>query len=191
MTKPSPSPRTVDDCAPAGFQNTIQPLLALLRQLHEVIGTLSPQQYAQEHERTFKSSIGGHVRHSLDHIAALLAGVREGLIDYDARQRGTDIESQRNAALDAMRQLDDQLADLGDDDLARCVRVRLSLSADAPPHEVNSSIGREAAFVMSHTIHHNAIIAAMARGLGVEPPAAFGFAPSTLAYMRRQGSCAQ
>jgi hypothetical protein len=49
-----------------------------------------------------------------------------------------------------------------------------------------TSVGRELQFLVSHTVHHYAVIAAMLRPQGVEPGADFGVAPSTLVY--EQGS---
>ena len=42
-----------------------------------------------------------------------------------------------------------------------------------------TSVGRELAFVMSHTIHHLAVIALLLRDLGIEVPPRFGYAPTT------------
>jgi uncharacterized damage-inducible protein DinB len=56
------------------------------------------------------------------------------------------------------------------------------LAADAEPVEVDTSIGRELAYVLSHTIHHNAIIGAMVKTLGGALPQRFGYAPSTIRH---------
>jgi hypothetical protein len=48
-----------------------------------------------------------------------------------------------------------------------------------------SSIGRELQFLLSHTIHHYALIALALRLQGYEPSAEFGVAPSTLQYWRK------
>ena len=44
---------------------------------------------------------------------------------------------------------------------------------------VQTSLGRELAFVVQHTIHHAALIAVLLDILGVRVPADFGYAPST------------
>jgi hypothetical protein len=51
-------------------------------------------------------------------------------------------------------------------------------------------VGRELAFVLSHTVHHNALIAVMALTLGVSIPDRFGYAPSTIAHLEKV-ACAQ
>lgn len=63
------------------------------------------------------------------------------------------------------------------------------LSADGPTRAMRSTVARELLFVVSHTVHHNAIIGAIAALLGVRTPERFGYAPSTIAYLRR-GACA-
>jgi uncharacterized damage-inducible protein DinB len=57
------------------------------------------------------------------------------------------------------------------------------LTATGPTVDVQTSLWRELTFVLSHTIHHNAVIAAMARTLGAVVPEAFGYAPATLSYI--------
>jgi uncharacterized damage-inducible protein DinB len=42
-----------------------------------------------------------------------------------------------------------------------------------------STVGRELAFVMSHTTHHQALIAMLLATMGVAAPAWFGYAPAT------------
>jgi hypothetical protein len=69
------------------------------------------------------------------------------------------------------------------------LRVRILMTSDGPPVQVASSVGREMAYVLSHTIHHNAIIGAMVRTLGGELPERFGYAPATIAFVK-QRACA-
>ena len=61
-------------------------------------------------------------------------------------------------------------------------------SVDLPPVDVPTSPGRELAFVLSHTVHHNALIRVMVKLLGADVPADFGYAPSTLAH-RKARTC--
>ena len=48
------------------------PLIRLLEQLADVIGRLTESQYAQKPVGVVESSVGGHVRHCLDHVRALI-----------------------------------------------------------------------------------------------------------------------
>jgi hypothetical protein len=157
-------------------------LAALLRQLGEWLDRLSDEQYARKPVGVVPSSVGGHVRHSLDHFEALLAALETGRLDYDDRRRGTDVERCRATALSALRGLERRLLAARWPEPNRPLRLRALLSAGSPPVEAHSSVGRELAFVLSHTVHHNSLLATIAALLGVPAPERFGYAPSTIAY---------
>jgi uncharacterized damage-inducible protein DinB len=167
------------------------PLALLMRQLACVIEDLSEVQYAQKPVGVVESSIGAHVRHCMDHVVALLLAVETGTLNYDARQRGTAIETSRFAALRLIADVQRQLVGITQDYLDRPVLLSVTLAAGQDAVRVWSSIGRELAYVVSHTIHHNALIAAMVRTLGRTLPERFGYAPSTVAYLESQIRCAR
>jgi len=166
------------------------PLAQLMTQLGDLVCVLDEQQYNARPESTQCGTIGGHVRHVLDHLVAWLNGVERGVVNYDDRQRDTDIEHDPNAALHAIKHHTARLSDIDDDQLAGQVQVMTSMTSCGSLVELPSSHARELAFVFSHTIHHNAIIATIARALDVELPNHFGMAPSTIAY-RNHGGCAR
>jgi uncharacterized damage-inducible protein DinB len=166
-------------------------LVAVLEQLQGVVGCLRDEQYAMKPVGVVNSSIGGHVRHCLDHVRALLNAVETGELDYDHRDRDTPIESDRAAALHAIRVLHNKLLALDSDDiLEQPVRLSILMTADGAPIDVGTTIGREMAYVLSHTIHHNALIGTMVKILGGWLPDRFGYAPSTLAHMKTK-TCAR
>jgi len=168
----------------------VPPLVALLGQLAGVIESLTDAQYVQKPVGVVASSIGGHIRHSLDHYTALLNGVRDGHLNYDRRERGTDVERSRGAALETIRALQHRLRGLGPIDDTAPLRLSVLVSADGVPVEVLTTLERELAFVLSHTIHHNSLLAVMAGLLGVGVPARFGYAPSTIAHLEGK-ACAR
>lgn len=184
--------RTVgmDKECPTLASTTPEPVRALmhtLEQLANVIRSVNDEQYVADTIGTIAGSIGGHVRHCLDHVSALVTGVDRGFLDYDRRERGTDIEFSRETALQALNRLKDALSDFTLDMLAWPIRVTVLPTSEGPAYECLSSVGREVTFVSSHTVHHNAMIGALVRSLGINVSADFGFAPSTLAYMTRRG----
>lgn len=168
----------------------VPPLVGVLRQLADLLESMTDEQYARKPVGVVPSSVGGHVRHSLDHIEALLNGLEDGRIDYDRRQRGTAVESCRQVALAAMIDLEDRLQDLPGKPSRLLLRLSVMLSPRGPAEEVTTTLGRELAFALSHTIHHNSLIAVIAKLLGVPVPKDFGYAPSTIAH--REGmTCAR
>lgn len=166
------------------------PLAQLMTQLGDLVCTLDAEQYNARPESTKCGAIGGHVRHVLDHLVAWLNGVDEGVVNYDDRQRDTDIEHNPVAALHAIKHHTARLVEVSDDKLAGQVEVMTSMTSCGALVQLPSTHARELAFVFSHTIHHNAIIGTIARALGVDLPQNFGMAPSTIAY-RNQSGCAR
>src|SRR5439155_9438258 len=73
-------------------------LITILQQLQAVVGCLRDEQYAMNPVGVVNSSIGGHVRHCLDHVRALLSAIDTSSLDYDRRDRGTQIEDAPAAA---------------------------------------------------------------------------------------------
>jgi hypothetical protein len=154
-----------------------------LWQLADLLAVTSDEQYIQKPVGVIPSSLGGHVRHCLDHFEALCSGAATGTMDYDDRERGTTVESDRFAAQQSIRRLRDRMALLDASMLTRTVRVMSMLSSDGISIEALSSLGRELAFVLSHTVHHNALVAAMCKTLSIPIPERFGFAPATIAHL--------
>lgn len=179
-------------CVPDdGAAATARVLIDLLRQLDGFVGTLSEEVYTQAPVGPSKSSIGQHVRHSLDHFDALLAHKGDGPLDYDARERGTAIETNRGAARRLMERVCGELMTIAERSGAdRALLLSAQVTGRGDRVTVGSSLGRELVFALSHTIHHNALIAFIAAMLGVATPVGFGYAPATITHLERL-RCAQ
>jgi len=165
-------------------------LAAVLDDLAAVVDSLSDAQYADSAIPGVSGSVGGHVRHCLDHVRALERAIESGVVDYDARDRDTIVELDRTLAWSLLWSARRRAASVPDAALARPVVVRTRMHAGMAPVEVLSSLEREVSFVIAHTIHHCATIAVLA---GVTPerlPERFGIAPSTPAVAVR-ASCAR
>lgn len=156
-----------------------------LRELAEFVSSVCDADYTRKSEFAGGGTIGGHVRHCLEHVTLLLDGIDDGLVDYDRRERGTGVETCPHDAFDAIRRAEARVRNLDADLIDRDIRVCGLVQVGLPPMEVGSTIGRELMFVISHTIHHNAMVAAAARRMGVSIPADFGYAPATIAYRDR------
>ncbi len=159
----------------------------LLKQLDSLLSDITPHQYTASAGDVFmNATVGGHVRHALDHIAALAVldnpdstPIR---LDYEHRVRGTAIETDTLAARAEAVRLTALIARIATAPPSRAVDVLAAPSRSAAPLTLNSTLARELAFVLSHTIHHCAILRIMLAARGISVPADFGFAPSTLAY---------
>jgi uncharacterized damage-inducible protein DinB len=157
---------------------SVEALQAQLRTLHSAVATLPNDVYGARISRT-SGSIGEHVRHSLDHARALLALGDADDLTYDARLRGTAIETDAAEAAREIRRISAGLDGLSRVQADRRIRLQVLADTSRPPAELATTLGREIAFVVQHTIHHCAMIAALLERLGIATPARFGYAPST------------
>jgi uncharacterized damage-inducible protein DinB len=124
-------------------------------------------------------TVGGHVRHALDHVATLVASHRSTEFSYDRRARGTAVESDPAAAVREILRLQAALERWALEPLTEMMPVTAMV---APGESVTgwSSRARELAFVVSHTIHHQAIIALLLEMQEIRVDSAdFGYSPST------------
>lgn len=153
-------------------------LTRLLEELAAVLRHLSPLAYTAIPFPAVSGSIGQHVRHILDHVATVCATAPRGLLSYDHRERGTNVEADVAAALQTIRRLTAALTALAGRDDEPITMMSL-LAPGAEPAVVRTTIGRELLFVVSHTIHHQALIGLLLSAAGCGVPRDFGLAPST------------
>lgn len=157
--------------------------IALLEQCATFIESIPEPVYTADATTIRGGTIGKHVRHSLDHFAAALAGLsNQDPIDYDHRARNVPMESERASALAAIRSMQAQIASLDDATLCSGVRIRVMLAGDGSDAVLPSTLVREIAFATHHAIHHNAMMKTIAAEFGLEVGDQFGKAPSTLNF---------
>ncbi|RLK50973.1 DinB family protein [Alkalispirillum mobile] len=163
-----------------------------LRQLAGLVGELDAERFRACSGPYGGNGIGRQVRHILEHVQSLLAGAR-GELDYDDRDRDPVLERDPDRALETLARLDDrlgqELAALAPD---TPLRVACVCNTASGPHRTwtPSSLQRELMFLISHTVHHMALIAMLAEEAGLRPGEEFGVAPSTLRHWRAKPSFA-
>jgi uncharacterized damage-inducible protein DinB len=163
----------MDTAAPA-----VLPLRQRLDELMRLVRALPADAYRSRTSRV-SGSVGEHVRHVLDHVSSLVDGDGSAVLSYDHRSRGTAVETEPHAALREMARLDAALQQW-DQPLDGAVAVAAILTANGGSITGRSTLARELAFVMSHTIHHQAIVALLLEQQGAPVPGdGFGYAPSS------------
>jgi hypothetical protein len=104
-------------------------------------------------------------------------------LNYDRRERGTLVESDRFAALNATRELHEGFEGLDPKLLLRPLAVTCKTSYAANGSQVSpSTVGREIMYSVAHAVHHYALIGVMGGIMGLRMPPGFGVAPSTLKH---------
>ena len=164
-------------------EEIIQSVIETLAQGESLLMQLSDEDYTRKVAVAFNASVGGHYRHCLDHFRSLLDSAAQGDLNYDHRERGTLVEHDRFAALNATRELRDAYQHLDPEILPRTLSVTCKTSYTTIGSQVSpSTVGREIMYVVAHAVHHYALIGIMGELMGLKMPAGFGVAPSTAKY---------
>ncbi len=155
----------------------IQQNQALIQQAIDLISKTEISIYGRCCEEVFDSSIGQHLRHCIEHYDELFMAIADDrVVRYHARPRDPEVETDPNAAANRLRFIYNQLDRVGDKNT--CVQV--SDGGIAEPSK--SSLFRELEFLISHTVHHFALITVIANRFQIEVPENFGVAFTTLKH---------
>lgn len=172
----------------ADGSSLVQANIHFLEQGVHLLDDIDDEMYVITQPSQYNSGIGKHFRHILDHYLSLVEH-KQGKIDYDARERDGRIETDRGYAISLAIEIIGKLRPYSED--GSLIREKVSVrsnegakTGDSPWS--SSSIKRELQFLISHTVHHYALIAVILRIQGYDPGEEFGVAPSTLQYQREQ-----
>jgi uncharacterized damage-inducible protein DinB len=158
---------------------------ALLAQCEEFVREVPDAVYTAESQVMPGGTVGKHLRHLIDHYAAILGAIEtQGVVDYDHRDRDVPMENSRDVATASLQSIAGSIARLATLSAETPLTIRVMVSGDGAQAVLVSSLGRELAFATHHAVHHQAMMKAIAGELGVEAPTHFGKAPSTLKHER-------
>jgi uncharacterized damage-inducible protein DinB len=166
---------------------TLQQNIRYLNQAAQLVDSLPDAVYRFSDHPIFMSGVGKHLRHILDYYSAFLAGFGRH-IDYEARQRDIRTETDRREAAGRISNTIKALIKTVPEASVLNRRVWVSGNMGERKGEVTpvaSTVGRELAFLASHTVHHFAMIAMILNLQNTHPPADFGVAPSTLTHLSK------
>jgi hypothetical protein len=162
-----------------------------LRQGIELIGELDDRLWSGP-GGTPGQGVGAQFRHCIDFYSCFLGGLSESVIDYNRRDRDRRVEVERDVAIERIEAIAGRLSEIGGERAGDVVEVSLeAVRPDAPESRCRSSVMRELQFLLSHTVHHYALIVTMLKLQGFEVDekfAEFGVAPSTSIHWKQTGS---
>jgi uncharacterized damage-inducible protein DinB len=158
----------------------IHALQTLLEQLRDVLSLLPTAAYVARPAAAVSGSVGEHVRHCLDHVTALAQAMDGDTLSYDARKRGTTVETDPVTAINEIERLFSRMAGWSRGYVDRTIHISALVDAEAPPALMRTTLARELAFLVQHTVHHCAVIAVLLDTQGWRVPRGFGLAPSTV-----------
>ena len=121
----------------ASVHDVLQQGLMLLMEVDEIT-------YKTLADAPHSASIGQHYRHVLDHFICLADGIASGVIDYDARSRNRDLETNRNAARETTIQLSKLFGSLSSRQIVAYYKVLYSVGySNDEAIEIDTVLARE------------------------------------------------
>jgi uncharacterized damage-inducible protein DinB len=156
--------------------------ISILDQLSIAIGQLTETEFIRPSETLSGSSIGQHLRHTLEFFICLEQGCDKGVINYDKRAHDKLIESDKEVALLAIDRIGRFILKQAQDK-SLVLEVGYDLNSDENV-SVQTNYFRELTYNIEHAVHHMAIMKIGIREVAPRTsiPADFGVAASTLRY---------
>jgi hypothetical protein len=158
----------------------------VLNQLESAIDAVLPGDYIQPSSALGGSTIGQHVRHTVEFFQCLQQGLSTGVVSYDCRPHDKQLENHQLLALDTIRSIRLFVENTINDG-----SLMLETRYGHTGHEVQTmttTYYRELAYNLEHAVHHLAIIRIGIRDVAdyVDLPEDFGIAASTIRYRRAE-----
>lgn len=127
-----------------------------LSELHNLLNVISEMDYSCKIPILSNTSMGEHIRHILEFYGCVLFNKNPYCIDYDMRQRSKELENEPTKALEYIDKLFIMLLK-GFPDQEQKLVIDLSLTGDELAN-FGTSIYRELAYCLEHSVHHKALI---------------------------------
>lgn len=159
----------------------------ILLQLKNLVGQISDDDFTCPVPTLGGSTIGQHLRHTLEFFTCLERGFHRGSVNYDQRAHDKVIERNRAAAvssIDSIINFVNGQAGLPEHTL------RLEVGYDLHKEEyvsVETNFSRELVYNIEHAVHHMAIMKIGIKAIApyIHLADDFGIAASTLRYQDR------
>ena len=154
----------------------------ILDQLRDAITQLTDDEFTHPSLTLSGSSIGQHLRHTLEFFICLEQGCNQGVINYDKRSRDRLMETDKGIALLAIDQIRRFITGRTEDK-PLLMEVGYDMNSDENV-SVRTNYFRELTYNIEHAVHHMAIMKIGIREIAphVAISSDFGVAASTLRY---------
>lgn len=156
----------------------------ILSQLSDMVSQLTEQDFIKPVDTLGNSTLGQHLRHTVEFFICLEKGFEAGIINYDQRAHNKLIETDKFIALSMLSKISDFI-------LSQKSNKALKLEAayDLDKEEfvtIETNYVRELVYNIEHAVHHMAIMKIGIRQAApyVTLASDFGIAASTLRYQQ-------
>jgi hypothetical protein len=166
--------------------NIHQTCISMLDQLSHFISEIRPSDYYREARVLNQSTVGQHVRHTIEFFLRLKQGYENGLVNYDKRAHDKLLETEKHLALDSIATIKFFIE-------SQPVDKQLKLEVGYNPSvntftTINTNFLRELVYNIEHAVHHMAILKIGIREVAdyISLPADFGVAYSTIRHKKSE-----
>ncbi|NBW34759.1 MAG: hypothetical protein EBR30_07015 [Cytophagia bacterium] len=154
----------------------------ILDQLAQLVQHIEPADFTQPVGTLSHSTIGQHLRHTLEFFICFEKGFDQGIINYDKRDHDKLIESDKYLALAAIQRIQ-AFIQQPHKDKALMLEVGYDMSANDFV-TIESNFMRELVYNIEHAVHHMAIMKIGIKEVApyIQLPFDFGVAASTIRH---------
>lgn len=155
-----------------------------LNEIIKLLLQLTPEQYSYPSSTLFGATIGQHVRHILEFYQSVVNSLESKKVNYDNRKRNLLIETD---TLHAIQIIDDITSFLTIELLDEAYILEGNFCAHSNKQtQIVTSLFRELAYCLEHSIHHQALIKVGLLEIGklnlIDEN--FGLAPTTIRFRK-------
>ncbi|MEJ1236925.1 hypothetical protein WBG78_02285 [Chryseolinea sp. T2] len=159
----------------------------ILKQLTDLLRVMRDEDFTRPATTLSNSTVGQHVRHTLEFFLCLEKGIEGGVVNYDKRLHDRLIENDKLVALSTIERIRRVVESMCEKPLL--LEVGYDVANDNFV-TVETTAMRELVYNIEHAVHHMAIIKIGVREIAnyLELPADFGIAASTIRYQESVSS---
>lgn len=153
-----------------------------LTAIQRLIENLSEEQLTSSLPLLSESSIGQHIRHILEFYICLIEAQKTGVVCYDKRKRDKRIEENKLFALDTVSFILSEIHKMKED--TPLILEANFHSTHNCSEKIQTTLFRELAYNLEHSIHHQAIIKIGLKSFeeAITLDSGFGIAPATIRF---------
>jgi hypothetical protein len=158
--------------------NLSKAAISILSQLAHFLTVIRDPDFATPSKLLSGSTLGQHIRHTLEFFICFQQGCLSGIVNYDKRRHDKQIETDKTLASFIVGQTIDFVRTIPDE-----IPLKLEVSyTEENTTLVDTNSTRELVYNIEHTVHHMALIKIGVHEVApyVTLPADFGIAVSTM-----------
>lgn len=154
----------------------------ILSQLAHIVDQIEGEDFVKPCSLLGGSSVGQHMRHTLEFFICLESGCACGTVNYDKRAHDKLIESDQHIARSAIQKIMDFI-NRQNGDFSLTLEVGYALDSEESI-KISTNYFRELTYNIEHAVHHMAIMKIGLREVApyIQLPLDFGIAASTIRY---------